>query len=363
MGSSQNTGNSSDQHAHLLRIAKKPGTPWRVSQRIRMVVGHARGLSFVRIGEALGVTPRTVSRWCQRFRESGIEGLRDASRSGRPKTITDAADRVAELVKVPPPDGERWTVRRVAQLIGISASAVGRIWQALGIHRTNRGASTPVVAACGGSAVPRMRRVKAKIPRYEVCECNRPACANCCLRRFFGIADTVTRAWQGLLDRDEDLQGGVLLITLTCRASADMTGARGLQRARRHWRALKARWRSRWGTMPEHLQSLQWTETGIPHRHVIIPYRGAWHRRQLRDWLVSVWIDIIGEVPTERGRRQYFVHIAYRRSARRTIRYVLDDVWHPMDAVAPRGVGRYRRWATSRGWTMARAEAIGRAGG
>ena len=130
-------------------------------------------------------------------------------------------------MKVPPPDGERWTVRRVAQLIGISASAVGRIWQALGIHRTNRGASTPVLAACGGSAVPRMRRVKAKIPRYEVCECNRPACANCCLRRFFGIADTVTRAWQGLLDRDEDLQGGVLLITLTCRASADMTRRSG----------------------------------------------------------------------------------------------------------------------------------------
>ena len=328
-----------------------------------MVLERAKGGSYAGIARALGFTARTVSQWCRRFRESGVEGLWDAPRSGRPKTITEGdADRVAELVKVRPSDGTRWTVRRVAQAVGLSVSAVGRLWQARGIHRTNRGASTPVVAAVGGSAVPRVRRAKAKLPRYELCECNRPTCANCCLRRYFNIADELTRAWQTIIDRDEDSLDGVLLITLTYRASADMTGAPGLERARRHWSALKARWRSRFKAMPAHLQSLQWTGKGIPHRHVIIPYRGAWHRRKLREWLVSVWIDIIGEVRPERG-RQYFVHVAYRRSAHRTIRYVLDDVWHPMDTVALQGVGRYRRWATSREWTMARAEAIGRAGG
>lgn len=361
MGSSRHIGNLEDQQALLLRMERKPGTPRRVSQRIRMVLEHARGSSFAKIGAALGVTPRTVSTWCRKFRESGMDGLWDAARSGRPKTVTDAdADRVAEVMKVPPSDGERWTVRRVAHHIGISASAVGRIWQARGIGRTNRSASTPVVAACGGSAVPRMRRLKTKLPRYEVCECNRRACANCCLRRYFRITDTATRAWQETLDPDGR---GVLLITLTYRATVGMTGDRGLERARRHWPALKARWRRRWGAMPEHLRSLQWTENGIPHHHVIIPYRGAWHTRQLRAWLVSVWSDIIGEALPERGRRQYFVHVAYRRSVHRTISYALDDVWHPMDEVAPQGVGRYRRWSTSRGWRMARAEAIGRADG
>ena len=328
-----------------------------------MVLERAKGGSYARIAQACGVTARTVRTWCHRFLESGIEGLWDASRSGRPKTITEAdADRVAELVQVSPSDGKRWTVRSVAREIGLSSSAVGRIWHALGIHRSNCGSSAFVVAEVGGVAVQRVRRAKDKPLRYEVCECNCPTCAHCCLRRYFSIIDELMQAWQIIIDQDERSQDGVLLITLTCRASADMTGAPGLDRMRQYWLALKARWRSRWGAMPAHLQSLQWTEKGIPHRHVIMPYRGAWHRRKAREWLVSVWMDIIGEVLPERG-RQYFVHVVHRHSAHRTIRYVLDDVWHPMDTVTPHGVGRYRRWATSHQWIMARAEAVGRAGG
>ena len=109
--------------------------------------------SYARIAQACGVTARTVRTWCHRFLESGIEGLWDASRSGRPKTITEAdADRVAELVQVSPSDGKRWTVRSVAREIGLSSSAVGRIWHALGIHRSNCGSSAFVVAEVGGVA-------------------------------------------------------------------------------------------------------------------------------------------------------------------------------------------------------------------
>ena len=44
-------------------------------------------LSYDRASDILGFTPRTIVNWVRRFRDGGIEALRDKPRSGRPWKI------------------------------------------------------------------------------------------------------------------------------------------------------------------------------------------------------------------------------------------------------------------------------------
>jgi len=130
-----------------IRLAKKErilleafsGTskePSKFVHRARIVLMAADGLENQEIGERLGITRQKAGRWRDRFAELGIEGIRnDAPRSGRPPLITKCkkartANRTQNEV---PPDSTRSTRRKMAQVSGLSASTIGRIWRERGI--------------------------------------------------------------------------------------------------------------------------------------------------------------------------------------------------------------------------------------
>jgi hypothetical protein len=69
--------------------------------RARIVLAVADGEGPAAISARLGVSRPTVTQWGDRFLASGLEGLNDAPRSGRPKTVDDAAILAATLE--PPP--------------------------------------------------------------------------------------------------------------------------------------------------------------------------------------------------------------------------------------------------------------------
>ena len=73
----------------------------------------------------------TVGLWRRNFSERGLEGLRTAPRTGRPREIDDAeVQRVLAMTLEAPPDGStHWSARRLAAAAGISASTVLRIWR------------------------------------------------------------------------------------------------------------------------------------------------------------------------------------------------------------------------------------------
>src|SRR5262249_62268308 len=60
-------------------------TERRIAFRAEVILAIAEGLSNKAAAEQLGTRPATVSKWRGRFAQEGLSGLRDASRSGKPR--------------------------------------------------------------------------------------------------------------------------------------------------------------------------------------------------------------------------------------------------------------------------------------
>ena len=100
------------------------------AERARIVLASAAGAGTTAVAGQLGVSRPTVIKWRDRFAESGIAGLDDEPRSGRPKTVDDAAILAATLE--PPPATlavTHWSTRLLARHLGISDATVAKAWR------------------------------------------------------------------------------------------------------------------------------------------------------------------------------------------------------------------------------------------
>ena len=84
------------------------------------------------LSAAVGVCPRTVRKWVERFRAEGLAGLQD--RSSRPHrlrrpTPADTITRIEGLRR------QRWTGAQIARETGVSKATVSRILRRLGLNR------------------------------------------------------------------------------------------------------------------------------------------------------------------------------------------------------------------------------------
>src|SRR4029453_5693787 len=72
----------------------------------------------------------TVRKWRDRFASRGLEGLADEPRPGPPRTITDeqVEAAVTRTLETRPHDATHWSTRLLARALGLSQSAVVRIW-------------------------------------------------------------------------------------------------------------------------------------------------------------------------------------------------------------------------------------------
>jgi transposase len=89
-------------------------------------------MSKAQICERLSVTGPTVSKWRQRFRQGGVDGLEDAARSGRPTRLSAAAvDRILHLTtKRIPKESTHWSTRLMAKYAGVTQWQVRQVWAA-----------------------------------------------------------------------------------------------------------------------------------------------------------------------------------------------------------------------------------------
>src|SRR3977135_2645498 len=75
-------------------------------KRARIVLLAAAGRSTRSIAKEVGVQPRIVSLWRQRFADHGLEGLKDKPRPGKEPIYTKATDkRIVALLDKPPQKG------------------------------------------------------------------------------------------------------------------------------------------------------------------------------------------------------------------------------------------------------------------
>jgi transposase len=130
---------SAEVRSTLDKFVHSSSTPQSLALRSRIVLAAADGSNNQKIAAALGIPPVTVGKWRQSFAVHGMEGLRDAPRSGRPpKHDAGVRHRVQTRVCQQPDDQSRWTVRTLATELGLPASTVHAMLVAAKLqpHRT-----------------------------------------------------------------------------------------------------------------------------------------------------------------------------------------------------------------------------------
>lgn len=124
----------------LNRWLARRKTAQALALRARIVLACEGGGSNTEVAEILGVFRQTVAKWRSRYLKQGIDGLLDEPRPGAPRTITDAdVERVITLtLEEQPQDSTHWSTRSMARRVGMSQSAISRIWRAFGLqpHRS-----------------------------------------------------------------------------------------------------------------------------------------------------------------------------------------------------------------------------------
>lgn len=132
---------SDDERMQLEQWARRPKTAQRLALRSRIVLACASELNNTQVAEHLKIARPTVGKWRSRFVEDRLEGLVDEPRPGAPRTIDDA--RIEEVItrtlESKPEAATHWSTREMAKTLGLSQSAIGRIWRAFGLqpHRSD----------------------------------------------------------------------------------------------------------------------------------------------------------------------------------------------------------------------------------
>jgi transposase len=89
-----------------------------------VVLAAAQGKATREIAREVGLSAQKVSMWRGRFARERLDGLNDRPRSGRPPAYGhDERVKVFKTACSPPPEGEsHWTVRSLAEAVGIGKS-------------------------------------------------------------------------------------------------------------------------------------------------------------------------------------------------------------------------------------------------
>ena len=129
-----------DERRFLESQVRRHRAPRSLSDRCRMILLCAEGLESKQVAHRIGVHEHTVGKWRRRFVQDRIEGLTDAYRPGRPRTVSD--DQVAAVIErtlhSKPKDATHWSIRSMASASGLSHTTIRRIWGAFGLqpHRS-----------------------------------------------------------------------------------------------------------------------------------------------------------------------------------------------------------------------------------
>jgi putative transposase len=149
-----------DEEETTLRLWAAAGrTEQRMAQRARVILLSAEGYTLEEVRAGSGLSPQNCSKWRKRFMRDRLDGLKDIPRPGRPRQIgPEERVRVMALACQKPSDGStRWTIRRLAKVVGVGKSTVHRI--------LNEGEIKPhkVSYWCGKSPDPEFEEKQAAI--------------------------------------------------------------------------------------------------------------------------------------------------------------------------------------------------------
>jgi len=131
---------TADERQRLESLAHRSRSAPAVARRARLILACADGADSKVVARRLHVTPATVCKWRGRFVRQRLDGLYDEPRHGAKRTITD--DQVEAVIvrtlETRPRGATHWSTREMAKAVGLSHTAISRIWHTFGLqpHRT-----------------------------------------------------------------------------------------------------------------------------------------------------------------------------------------------------------------------------------
>jgi transposase len=127
---------SAAERAQLESWTRRRTSAQALALRSRIVLLAGEGLNNTEVAAELGVDRNTVAKWRSRFVEYRLDGLLDEPRPGRPRTISDeqVEQVIVRTLETTPKDATHWSTRSLAKELGLTQSAVLRIWKAFGLQ-------------------------------------------------------------------------------------------------------------------------------------------------------------------------------------------------------------------------------------
>src|SRR5947209_3682454 len=132
---------SGEEREVLEGWTRRRTTAAALSLRARIVLAAAGGESNTELAARLRVHRNTVSLWRRRFLEFRLDGLLDEPRPGQPRKISDAQvdEVITKTLESAPKNATHWSTRSMAVEVGLTQTAVSRIWRAFGLQPHRQG--------------------------------------------------------------------------------------------------------------------------------------------------------------------------------------------------------------------------------
>ena len=127
---------SAAERSQLESWTRRRTSAQALALRSRIVLLAAEGRNNTEIARELGIHRNMVAKWRSRFVEHRLDGLTDQPRPGRPRTISDeqVEEVIVKTLETTPKDATHWSTRSMAREVGLTQSAVLRIWKAFGLQ-------------------------------------------------------------------------------------------------------------------------------------------------------------------------------------------------------------------------------------
>jgi putative transposase len=117
------------QREELVTMQRSLKLQKRYVDRAKVIMLSSEGMTIDQIMEQTRMSRRAVNKWRQRFKSSGIAGLKDAHRPGKRPVITQEQKLLVIQKACSKPEGgyTNWSQARIAKEVGISQSRVFQI--------------------------------------------------------------------------------------------------------------------------------------------------------------------------------------------------------------------------------------------
>jgi transposase len=127
---------SAAERAQLESWTRRRTSAQALAMRSRIVLLAAAGRGNTDIARELGIHRNVAAKWRSRFLSHRLDGLTDEPRPGRPRTISDeqVEQVIVKTLESTPRDATHWSTRSMAREVGLTQSAVVRIWKAFGLQ-------------------------------------------------------------------------------------------------------------------------------------------------------------------------------------------------------------------------------------